>query len=268
MTIAPFTAPTATAPTDADLPAPFTFHGQRRRPTPAVAAAPAPAPAAVTSTGTAPTPATLAQMATRPRLTVVPPPAKKTYSRPSDAYDDLTDDLRVRFTDKVRAALDLIGMTEQEAAELVVDPDIVAPDPDGDPNREIRFGGEQAFVCSENADGFTYVIATFRRNLADGQAPESLREVARPMPRYAGAGNAGGTMPTSFEEIVEIVKDTPGWDIDESRGKHYRHIVSLDGRHRQPIPTSTSDYRSIRNLVAQLRAMGLDVRRPAGGQKR
>lgn len=269
MTISPITAPTASqssSPTQRQ-PVAFTFHGQRPR-----VGKPLPAPPGKTSTDDgrkAPSPAVLAQMAGRPRLSLVPNQSEtRTYTRPSDAYDDLTDDLRVRFTDKVRAALDLIGMSEQEAAELVVDPDIVAPDPNLDPNREIRFGGDQAFVCSNNADGFTYVIATFPRNHGDGQAPESLREVERSMPRYTGAGNAGGTMPTSFDEIVAAVKAAPGWDIEEGRGKHPSHIVSLDGKHRQPIPSSASDYRAIRNCVAQLRARGLDVRRPAGGQKR
>lgn len=229
---------------------------------PARVTEPTRAPAQSSAPAPVPTPAVLAA---RP----APPPQRRLSSVTAPACEG--DD--VRFTPASRSDLKRFGLTEGDVAVLVAVPDIVTPDENpaqGRESREIRYGGNHGFVCS--IDDYTdrdivWVLGVIPRNHGDGQSPESLREVSRPQPRYAGAGNATGTMPTSFEEIIERVEAAPGWDIEEGRGKHPRHIVSADGRHRQPIPSSASDYRSIRNAVAQLRGMGLDVRRPPGGAR-
>lgn len=238
-------------------PVPFTFRGQRRDgllapvveigTTPVASALRAPSPAALAS-----------RMASRKVAPREPP-----VSRPAPG---------VCFAATASAALDRFGITRDVAAALVEEPDIVAPDDQNTPGREVRYGGEHGFICavdeSESGQRTIVVIGAFERHHGGGQPPESLRERPSPRPRYIGAGRATGTMPTSFEEVVARVENCDGWHVEQGRGKHPVHIVSDDGQHRFPVPTSASDFRAVRNLVALLRAVGLDVRRPVGGAKR
>lgn len=201
----------------------------------------------------------------------VPVPSPALFAARPAVRPDPVEESGVRFTHTSRAALRRFGLACPDAAALVDDPDIVTPDDQQTPGREVRYGGEYGFICTtEEADetATTWVLGVFERNHGDGRAPESLREVRRAQPRYAGAGTATGTMPTSFEEVVERVRDIDGWDVEPGRGKYPHVIVSADGKHRHPVAAGAHDFRAVRNFVGQLRASGLDVRRPAGGAKR
>lgn len=88
-------------------------------------------------------------------------------------------------------------------------------------------------------------------------APESLRQCARPKRRRKGGSGSG--MPTSYAEVVSRLKEL-GCEVDDTA----RHLkVTLPDGRRRTLPKTTSDWRAVRNTVAQFRADGLDLRRSA-----
>lgn len=103
-----------------------------------------------------------------------------------------------------------------------------------------------------NDAGVVVFIGTADQSTA---APETLREQAAP--KSSKRGGCGTTLPTSYAEVIERLKEL-GCTVDASA----RHLaVTLPDGQRRTLPKTASDWRSVKNTVAQFRADGLDLRR-------
>lgn len=102
-------------------------------------------------------------------------------------------------------------------------------------------------------DGVVVFIGTADQSNA---APESLRE--RSAPKSTRRGGCGTTLPTSYAEVIDRLREL-GCEVDTSSARHVS--VTLPNGERRTLPKTTSDWRAVKNTVAQFRADGLDLRR-------
>jgi hypothetical protein len=98
-----------------------------------------------------------------------------------------------------------------------------------------------------------------RRHQIHIGSPGLTRTVPTPRRQRRGKGGSGTRIPTSFEELrarLDAIGAQPRRD-----GRHL--CVTLPNGQPYVLPRTPSDWRSLRNAVAMLRRLGLDVLRPA-----
>ena len=130
-----------------------------------------------------------------------------------------------------------------------------AGDPTHHPGREVRIKGRVHIVVDADV-----IIAVGRYEPAAPLAESPVIGDIRQRHRRRGRGGQGTLVPTTVDELIRRI-EAAGGEVEES-DRHY--LVTIpEGARRVPVPKNPRDWRSIRNSVAQLRRLGLDVRRDA-----
>lgn len=130
---------------------------------------------------------------------------------------------------------------------------------DGDPklcpDREVRIRGRVHLVIQGGV-----IISVGEYNPPEPSSASPVLAPADKPRRRRGKGGAGNRFPTDVAELVARIEQA-GARVDRTK-KHY--VVTIPGSAvRVGVPRNPRDWRSIRNSVNQLRALGLDVSRDA-----
>jgi hypothetical protein len=139
-------------------------------------------------------------------------------------------------------------------AHVYTEPEYTYTDPVHEHN-ERRVRGDWCLVV--DPDGVILSI------LPADQAQLPIEEVKDiSLPRARG-GKGGNLYPTSYSELVTILIER-GYHIEDS-GSGHKNIYDRDDHSRlvYVLPSSASDYRSLRNGIAGLKRAGIDIKRSA-----
>ena len=136
-------------------------------------------------------------------------------------------------------------------AKAYTDPEYTYSDPvHSGYTRKVR--GEHCLVVDQNG-----VILSILP--ADQAALPIEKTDAIRLPKARG-GKQGNVFPTSYKEIVHVIKGM-GYEI-KKLGSGHQGVYS-DGKLIYTLPSSSSDYRSLKNAISSLNKMGIDVRKGA-----
>jgi hypothetical protein len=151
---------------------------------------------------------------------------------------------------------------------------ITAMDADGIPWPTVVDGirNHLAVVPSDSPDVSCYIAKDLKILVSDdhhvlgvttrdpGEAlPAQKTGPAKKIVRKGKRGGIGNIGPRDYDAVLKAVKEADGWTL-EMGGKHYK-ITGPQGQ-TATIPVTPSDWRSSLNVVAQLRAIGLNLREP------
>lgn len=152
-------------------------------------------------------------------------------------------------TRAVREQITSIAMLEL-ITKAYNEPDWVAPadrkTSEGKPRERRSYQGVEIIV-GEHGD----VIAFHERDVAEGP-PEILQPVKRAMPKAKGTG--GGSRGPSTQEALLAELRKAGCDVSQTGSGHIR---VTKGEGSLVLPSSASDWRSLKNAVADARKLGL-----------
>lgn len=77
------------------------------------------------------------------------------------------------------------------------------------------------------------------------------------IPKAKGTGG-GSRMPANYSEIVDLLR-TRGYTVETAKGGH--QVIKHNGKTIFSMASSPSDHRAVKNLVTDLKKMGIDLRR-------
>ena len=164
-------------------------------------------------------------------------------------------------TRTIHKALDQSDMTWGQLVGLVDQTEHIHPMNGYGPERRVLMSGEWKIYAAEGTyddEPCYYLLGLGKRQQADLPVkPVVGVETTTPMARKRGG--AGTLMPTSLAEILKVIDRTEGWSWSHS-GKRHIAVYGPNGA-RATLALTTSDWRSLRNVVGQLRDIGLDVKR-------
>jgi len=139
-------------------------------------------------------------------------------------------------------------------AHVYTDPEYTYTDPVHEQN-ERRVKGDWCLVI--DPDGVILSILPAE----SAQIPiEEVTDISIPK---AKGGRGGNLYPTSFGELIEILTER-GYPVEDS-GSGHKSVYDKDDHSRlvYVLPSSASDYRSLRNGIAGLKKAGVDIKRSA-----
>lgn len=171
------------------------------------------------------------------------------------AFDDIDAGLEITLwpTDGAKAAMDTTGVPWPKVVDAVRHAEVVMPG-DRDDVRVYYARTLKVLVTDDH-----HVIGLTTRD--PGEAlPDQKTGPQKRIVRKGKRGGIGNVGPRTHEDLLEAVRRAPGWTV-EMGGKHYK-LTGPEGQ-TSTLPVTPSDYRGTLNAVAQLRALGLDLREPA-----
>lgn len=132
----------------------------------------------------------------------------------------------------------------------------------GYPTRQ-RWLGEklQAYIepgTYQGEDVF-FVVGVRLRCSSDEPAPVQVVGIETQAVKSRKRGGAGRVWPSTWGELEKRIEAHPGLRVLPGNGGH--RIVYRNGKQVDVLPTSSSDYRALRNACLQLKRRGIDVRR-------
>jgi len=137
-------------------------------------------------------------------------------------------------------------------AHMYTDPEYTYTDPVHEQN-ERRVSGDWCLIV--DPDGVILSIL----HAKDAQLPvEKIKNISIPK---ASGGKGGNLYPTSFSELVSLLEER-GYLVENS-GSGHKNVYDRDDHSRliYVLPSSASDYRSLRNGIAALKKAGVDIKR-------
>jgi len=155
-----------------------------------------------------------------------------------------------------------LGLVWSEVVRQVTNAPTQAPDPKFPGRRHYMTDQHVFFIAPEERDGelVLRVLGGYRRESAEVRARHLTGDLWAESrgPKQTRKGGRGSTLPTSYAEVLDRIKKTPGWDW-RMGGKHIK--VSGPAGELVTMPSTASDARALANTVHQLKRAGCDVRR-------
>lgn len=111
------------------------------------------------------------------------------------------------------------------------------------------FDGEQCF----------FVVGVRLRSFAEEPSQTQVVGIESKVVKRRKSGGAGQVWPTTWDELKKRIEAHDGLRVLQGNGGH--QIVYKNGKQLDVLPTSSSDWRAIRNACLQLRGKGIDCRR-------
>jgi hypothetical protein len=171
------------------------------------------------------------------------------------AFDDVDEALEMTLwpTDGAISAMETTGVSWPKVVDAVRHPEVVIPSDREDV--QVYYTRDLKILLTEDH----HVIGLTTRD--PGEAlPDQKTGPQKRIVRKGKRGGVGNIGPRTHEDLLEAIRRTPGWTL-EYGGKHYK-VLGPDGQ-TSTLPITPSDYRGTLNAVAQLRALGLDLREAA-----
>lgn len=182
------------------------------------------------------------------RMPAKPAPAPEPEPEPEPALD-----INLWPTESAIEAMERIGAPWPKVVEAVRNNIAVVPSDRDDVSTYIA--RDLKVLVTEDY----HVIGVLARDPGEAlpvTTPSEPKKIVRKGKR-GGIGNVG---PRTHEELLEAIRRSPGWSL-EYGGKHWK-VLGPDGQ-VSTLPVTPSDWRGTLNAVAQLRALGLNLRETA-----
>lgn len=171
------------------------------------------------------------------------------------AFDEVDEGLDVTLwpTESAITAMESTGVPWPKVVEAVRHPEVVIP---GDrEDVQVYYTRTLKVLMTEDH----HVIGLSTRD--PGEAlPDQKTGPQKKIVRKGKRGGIGNVGPRTHEELLEAIRRSPGWSL-EYGGKHWK-VLGPDGQ-VSTLPVTPSDWRGTLNAVAQLRALGLNLRETA-----
>jgi hypothetical protein len=159
-------------------------------------------------------------------------------------------------------AMNDLGLTWADVCQLIENVELVQPASTGPRERRVYLSGPYSIITAPSrweGEPALAILGVAERN-REGQEMRTVVETKAP--KSSKRGGAGTLIPTSFDEILQRIDEAEGWHYEREGRKHIA-VYGPNGE-RSTIPVSSSDWRAVKNGVAHLRRIGLDVRRVPG----
>jgi hypothetical protein len=177
-------------------------------------------------------------------------PVKIVLEEPVEPLEDLVE---VYPTETALRALEEIQLDWPAVVAGVRHPETVAPT-DRVEVSQYYSRGLEILVSADH-----HVLGVRRRE--DGTPQETLAtSPTKKIVRKGKRGGIGNVGPRTHEDLLEAIRRSPGWRLEQG-GKHYK-VLGPEGQ-VSTLPVTPSDWRGTLNAVAELRALGLDLRAQA-----
>jgi hypothetical protein len=104
-----------------------------------------------------------------------------------------------------------------------------------------------------------YVVGVRLRSFSDQPAEYQVVGIETKAVKSRKSGGMGNVWPTTWDELKKRIEAHDGLRVLPGNGGH--QIVYRNGKQIDVLPTSSSDWRAIKNACLQLKGKGVDCRR-------
>jgi hypothetical protein len=190
---------------------------------------------------------------TTPQIRRANMPTKIVLEEPVDPFVNDDQLVEVYPTEAALRAIEETGIDWPTVVAAVRHPQTVAPS--DRPDVQQVYARDLEILVSPD-----HHVLGVRRRSVEEPAQEQQQAGPKKIVRKGKRGGIGNVGPRTHEDLLDAIRRSPGWRLEQG-GKHYK-VLGPEGQ-VSTLPITPSDWRGTLNAVAELRALGLDLRAQA-----